>query len=150
MREFITHFRREGAGDWLCVRSATLDLPQGRIQVTPGSRIRIGTKFMNVDLAHLLDSEYSRQAEQFAIVGRLFTRAAERFGGAQRVAKEFNIPDDELAAYMAGNAMPSDALLVKAVDVVMEELPALSSQFSEAARQVMADRLIAARRRLYP
>jgi len=33
-------------------------LPQGRIQVTVGSRFAKGTKFMNVDLAALLEEEY--------------------------------------------------------------------------------------------
>ena len=60
MEQFIKHFRREGGGDWVCVASATLDLPEGRVQVTPGSRFKIGTKFMNVDLAGMLDAEYSR------------------------------------------------------------------------------------------
>ena len=144
MDQFIKHFRREGSGDWVCVQAATLELPQGRVQVTPGSRFKIGTRFMNVDLADMLDNEYRRQ--QFAIIGRLFTRAAERSGSAQRLAKEFNIPDDELAAYMAGGAMPSDDLLVKAVEIIMEELPSISLEFSQAAREALADRLISARR----
>lgn len=61
MEQFIKHFRREGAGVWICERPATLELPQGRVQVTAGSRLVIGTKFMNVDLARMLDQEYSRQ-----------------------------------------------------------------------------------------
>jgi hypothetical protein len=60
VKVFITRFRREGAGSWLCVEPATLDLPQGRIQVVPGTRVTIGAKFMNVDLARLLDEEHSR------------------------------------------------------------------------------------------
>ena len=60
MKVFITRFRREGAGNWVCVAPASLDLPQGRVQVAPGTRVTIGTKFMNVDLARLLDEEYSR------------------------------------------------------------------------------------------
>lgn len=35
--------------------AATLDGPEGRIQVTPGSTFYPGTRFMNVDLARLLD-----------------------------------------------------------------------------------------------
>jgi hypothetical protein len=50
---------REGAGNWICVEPATLDMPQGPIQITPGTRITIGTKFMNVDLARC-SKEYSR------------------------------------------------------------------------------------------
>jgi hypothetical protein len=46
---------------WLCMEPATLDLPQGRVQAAPGTRFVIGTKFMNVDIARLLDEEYSRQ-----------------------------------------------------------------------------------------
>jgi hypothetical protein len=60
VKVFITRFQREGGGNWLCVAPATLDLPQGRVQVAPGTRVTIGTKFMNVDVARLLDEEYSR------------------------------------------------------------------------------------------
>jgi hypothetical protein len=60
VENFIKHFRREGGGHWVCVEPATLDLPAGRVQVTPGTQLTIGTKFMNVDLARMLDEEYSR------------------------------------------------------------------------------------------
>jgi hypothetical protein len=60
VENFIKQFRREGGGTWVCVAPATLDLPRGRIQVTPGSRFTIGTKYMNIDVARLLDEEYSR------------------------------------------------------------------------------------------
>ena len=64
MEQFITHFRREGPGVWVCESSATLDLPQGRLQVTTGTRFMFGTKFMNVELAALLEAEYERQQGQ--------------------------------------------------------------------------------------
>jgi hypothetical protein len=60
-QEIAKHFRREGAGVWVCVAPTTLDLPQGRVQAVPGTRFVIGTKYMNVDVARLLDEEYSRQ-----------------------------------------------------------------------------------------
>jgi hypothetical protein len=60
MEQFIKHFRREPGGVWVCVSAATLDLTPGRVQVTPGTRLVIGTKFMNVDLARMLDEEYRR------------------------------------------------------------------------------------------
>ena len=60
MNQFIKHFRREHDGAWVCVSSATLHLAEGRIQVAPGSRFTLGTKFMNVELASLLESEYQR------------------------------------------------------------------------------------------
>lgn len=61
VQQFIKHFRREGAGVWVCVEPATLELADGRVQAAPGTRFIIGTKFMNVDLARLLDDEYARQ-----------------------------------------------------------------------------------------
>ena len=61
MERFIKHFRRESGGVWVCVEPATLDLPQGRVQVAPGTRLVVGTMFMNVDVARLLDQQYSRQ-----------------------------------------------------------------------------------------
>jgi hypothetical protein len=64
MQKFIKHFRREGAGVWVCVEPATLDLPQGRVQVTTGMRFTLGTTFMNVELARLLDDEYRRQHQR--------------------------------------------------------------------------------------
>ena len=61
VQQFIKRFRREGAGVWLCVEPATIDLPQGRVQAAPGARFVAGAKFMNVDIARLLDEEFSRQ-----------------------------------------------------------------------------------------
>ena len=60
MKEFIKHFQRDGQGRWLCVESATLALPNGRVQVAVGSRFVRGTTYMGVDLAELLEEEYRR------------------------------------------------------------------------------------------
>ena len=64
MQRFIKCFRREGAGTWVCVQPAEVSLPQGRVQVTPGSRFTIGTKFMNVEMAALLDEQYDKDSER--------------------------------------------------------------------------------------
>ena len=61
MQRFIKCFRREGAGTWMCLLAAELVLPQGRIQVNPGTRFTRGTRFMNVEIAALLDGEFERQ-----------------------------------------------------------------------------------------
>jgi hypothetical protein len=42
------------------VEPATLETSQGRVQVTPGTRLTVGRRFMNLDLARMLDEEYSR------------------------------------------------------------------------------------------
>lgn len=60
MEQFIKHFRREG-DVWICVEPAELNLPQGRVQVTPGSRFTRGTKFMNIELAALLEEQYAKK-----------------------------------------------------------------------------------------
>ena len=64
MQNFIKHFRREGEGVWVCVEPATLMLPEGRVQVAPGTRFTLGTMFMNVELAALLDAEYMRSKQK--------------------------------------------------------------------------------------
>ncbi len=61
MDEFIKHFRRDPLGVWICVSAAEISLPEGRVQVTVGSRFAMGTRFMNVDLASLLEAEHDRQ-----------------------------------------------------------------------------------------
>jgi len=60
MQNFIGHFIREGHGVWSCIEPATLDLPSGRIEVTPGSRFTYGTMFMGVDLAKLLEEHFQK------------------------------------------------------------------------------------------
>jgi hypothetical protein len=60
MHRFIRHFRREAPGVWVCVEPATLELPEGRVQVAPGTRFTIGTKFVNIELAKMLDEQYDR------------------------------------------------------------------------------------------
>ena len=64
MKEFIRHFKREAAGRWVCTEPADLKLPQGRIQVTPGSRLVRGTTFMGVDLARMLDEHYENETKK--------------------------------------------------------------------------------------
>jgi hypothetical protein len=61
MEQFIKHFRRENVGVWVCVAPTTLDLPDGRVQVAAGSRFALGTLFMNIELAAMLEAEYQRQ-----------------------------------------------------------------------------------------
>jgi len=57
MNEFIKHFRREHDGNWSCLSKANLQTTQGRVQITPGTRLAPGTLFMNVDIVALLEEE---------------------------------------------------------------------------------------------
>lgn len=60
IKHLIQHFRRYGRV-WVCIDPVTLDGPQGQIQVAPGTTLESGKKFMNVDLAQLLDDERTRE-----------------------------------------------------------------------------------------
>jgi hypothetical protein len=55
MKKFSKAFHRNLDGSWTCVAPATLEGPNGRVQVTPGSTFTRGTMFMGVDLARWLD-----------------------------------------------------------------------------------------------
>ena len=60
MDKFIRNFTREAAGRWRCDKPGELALPQGRVQVVPGSVFVRGTRFMNIDLAALLEEQYAK------------------------------------------------------------------------------------------
>jgi hypothetical protein len=60
MQNFIKHFVREGQGIWVCIEPGEIYLPEGRVQVTPGTRFTIGFKFMGVELARLLEVQYQQ------------------------------------------------------------------------------------------
>jgi hypothetical protein len=55
--DYITSFRRENAGVWVCLEPVTIDHPRGRIQIAPGSYFCRGSHFMGVDLATWLDQQ---------------------------------------------------------------------------------------------
>ena len=57
VQEFIKCFIRDPSGGWRCVKAADIQLPTGRVQVIAGSVFTRSTRFMNVDLAALLDEQ---------------------------------------------------------------------------------------------
>ena len=57
---FIKNFIREGEGAWRCISPAELQVDVGRIQVAPGTMFTLGTRFMGVDLASLLEEHHRR------------------------------------------------------------------------------------------
>jgi hypothetical protein len=61
VHNFIRHFVRLKPGVWECESFAEIMGPNGRIQVTPGSRFVRGTSFMGADLAEWLDAEYEKE-----------------------------------------------------------------------------------------
>ena len=55
METFFGAFNRNADGAWTCIEPATYEGLQGRIQVNPGQTFRPGERFMNVDVASLLE-----------------------------------------------------------------------------------------------
>jgi hypothetical protein len=60
MGDFIKRFERSSAGHWTCIEPCEIALPAGRIQVALGAHFTRGTRFMDVDIAELLDTEHAR------------------------------------------------------------------------------------------
>ena len=59
--DFIQCFRRDSPGHWTCTRPCEIDLSGGRIQVAAGTIFTAGTRFMDVDIAALLDEEFEKE-----------------------------------------------------------------------------------------
>ena len=55
------YFERIAAGKWTCKEPIGFDIQRGRIDITAGSTFVVGTNFMGVDMAFLLDREYERR-----------------------------------------------------------------------------------------
>lgn len=63
MKDFIRCFHRDSDGHWTCIEPCQIELPGGRIQVASGTRFTAGTRFMDVDIAELLDREYDKNGQ---------------------------------------------------------------------------------------
>jgi hypothetical protein len=61
-------------------------------------------------------------SEELAIVQRLFTRAAMRIGSATVLARELGISYSEVHAYMYGEAMPPEDLLLRVTEAILQDL----------------------------
>ena len=71
-------------------------------------------------------------AEQLVIVRRIFVAACYRFGSAASFADFLGISQSELSQLLEGSVMPSDAVLLRAVDLIIEDLPMMRAEFSPA------------------
>jgi hypothetical protein len=50
-------FSRNPDGSWVCITPITIDHPQGRMQVSPGTTVKPGEAFMGIDLAAWLEQQ---------------------------------------------------------------------------------------------
>ena len=61
--EFASHFGRNPDASWTCTSAATLNGPNGCIQVAAGSRFYPGTIFMDFDIARWLEDDFDGRAQ---------------------------------------------------------------------------------------
>ena len=60
MQPIVKHFIRGQSGSWECVCATEFDGPAGRVHVRLGQRFFRDTLYIGVDLAKLLDEQYSK------------------------------------------------------------------------------------------
>ena len=56
-----------------------------------------------------------------------------RVGSTAALAKYLAIPYSEVRTYASGDAMPPEDVLLRTVELLLDELPAIRSGFSQAA-----------------
>ena len=71
--------------------------------------------------------------ESNAIIQRLFALAAQRVGSAAALGRHLGLTYRELRPYLAGDAIPPECVLLRTVDLVVEDLKMVRSGFSEQA-----------------
>ena len=76
--------------------------------------------------------------ESNAIVQRLFTLAAQRVGSAYALGRHLGLTYAEVQPYLAGEAIPPEELVLRTVDLVIEDLPIIRGAFSEQAWRALA------------
>jgi hypothetical protein len=59
-RDVRNAFWRNEDGSWICIDPITIEHPQGRVQVSPGTMLRRGVPFMGVDLVTWLEQQLNK------------------------------------------------------------------------------------------
>ena len=55
------YFERIENGKWTCIKQIGFNTKRGRIDIGSGSTFTVGTNFMGVDLAFVLETQYQRR-----------------------------------------------------------------------------------------
>jgi hypothetical protein len=63
------------------------------------------------------------------LVLRLFNRAVHSVGSVAHLAVQLGISRGDIDLYVRGEAMPPEAVLLKAVELVLADLPHMRSEF---------------------
>jgi len=76
--------------------------------------------------------------EEHELVLRLFNLAAERVGGATRLKQRLRISSNDVLMYLQGKQVPPEAVMLKAVELVLDDLPRFRSHFSSEAWRALS------------
>lgn len=71
--------------------------------------------------------------EQLTILRRILVTAGRRAGSVEGLAAHLGVSEKQIRAFLVGAATPSDAVLLKAVEIILDDLPAIRAEFSEKA-----------------
>jgi hypothetical protein len=76
--------------------------------------------------------------ESAAIVQRLFELAARRVGSAYALGQYLGLSYRQVQPYLAGEAIPPEPVLLRTVELVIDDLKLIRGSFSERAWQALA------------
>ena len=76
--------------------------------------------------------------EELGIIQQILTSAMLRLGSVARLAEHLKISYADLAKYRAGDDTPPDEVLLRAVDVILDELPAIRRTCSAKTWQALS------------
>jgi len=66
------------------------------------------------------------------LILRLFARAAHKVGSVRHLAIMLGVSYADVAAYMQGEAIPPEAVLLSAVELILDDLPYFRSLYPDA------------------
>ena len=68
--------------------------------------------------------------EEHELILRLFSRAAARVGNVSHLALRIKASPNEVLRYMQGEAIPPEDVLLRTVEIILDELPRFRSEVS--------------------
>lgn len=66
------------------------------------------------------------------LILRLFSRAAAKVGSVNQLALRLGISYADVATYMQGKAIPPEPILLRAVELILDDLPYFRANFAQA------------------
>lgn len=76
--------------------------------------------------------------DEHRLVSRLFSRAAVRVGSVGLLALRIKASPKEVLRYMQGEAIPPEDVLLRAVDIILDELSTFRGEFAPQVWQSLS------------